>query len=106
MSYHQHCVNDPISGDIVDIVVFCSDACHKEWCANPLNDETYEGWSGCHECEHTEYCAQCGVVLPGYEDACDHQRDNVVVNRFRVSERELCPHGNIMQLAADELCNE
>jgi hypothetical protein len=37
------------------------------------------------------------------EDACKHQRDNVVVNHFRSTKGEKCRHGNWLQLPADHL---
>lgn len=93
MSYHAHYIED---GQLVDEVRFCSDSCHRDWCAD--QGVEYAGWSGCHELEFTDYCAQCGVVLPGLEDACEHQLGNVVVNRFRSDEGERCDHGNWLQV--------
>lgn len=94
---HVHIVENG-AGNVVDVIPFCSDACHREFCANSMGDLAYEGWNGCHEGgDSVEYCAQCGVVAGGaYE--CDHQRDNVVVNRFRSENGERCEHGHWIQL--------
>ena len=44
------------SGDIVDRIVFCSDWCRIQYCAD--NNKVDEGWNGCHEVDETtcEYC--------------------------------------------------
>lgn len=89
---HLHYVEDE-RGDLVDAVTLCSDACNRDYAG-----ESYAGWNGCHESEFTTYCAACGVVIPGLEDACEHQRDNVVVNRFASETGEKCEHGNWIQL--------
>ena len=91
---HYHYMEDE-SGDVVDLVPLCSDACHRDWAG-----EDYQGWSGCHEgSDSVEFCANCGVVAGGtYE--CDCQRDNVVVNRFLSDEGEKCEHGHWLQLPA------
>ena len=91
---HLHYVTDD-TGDTVDVVEFCSDACHRDY-----TGDAYDGWSGCHEAEFTTYRAACGVALPGLEDACEHQRDNVVVNRFTSEDGERCEHGRWVQLPA------
>ena len=48
--------------DVVDVIPFCSDACHRHWCdANP--NYPYDGWSGCNEGgDVEEYCAHCGEL--------------------------------------------
>lgn len=79
-------------GELVDVVWYCCDSCAR-------TDLNYNGWSGCHETETNEYCNSCGVVIPGYDDACECQMNNVVVNRFAIDENEICEHGNIIQLA-------
>lgn len=102
---HEHCIEERVPAnmlpDIVDVVSLCSDACHREWCQ--AHDEPYGGWNGCHELEHTGWCANCGVVLPGTDDACEHQLANVVVNRFESVEGERCEHGNWIQVPASYL---
>ena len=91
---HLHYIEDD-SGELVELVEFCSDACNRDW-----SGPAYEGWSGCHEPEFTTYCANCGVVIPGLEDACEHQTSNVVVNRFLSDDGEKCGHGNWIQVPA------
>lgn len=92
---HYHYIEDP-TGQLVDLVPFCSDNCHREWCAT--NEESYQGWNGCQEgSDYVEFCAQCGVVAGGAYQ-CDHQRDNVVVDRFLSPDGEQCDHGHWIQL--------
>lgn len=86
------------AGEAIDVAYFCSDACHRDYAG-----DAYEGWSGCHELEFTDYCWSCGVVIPGAEDACEHQLSNVVVNRFVSLAGEKCPHGNWIQLPYDRV---
>ena len=96
---HTHLIEDA-NGDICDVVYFCSDGCHHDYCvAHP--DLSYEGWNGCHEGGGSvEFCAQCGVAAGGtYE--CECQRDNVVVGRFVCDTGEKCEHGNWLQLPAE-----
>jgi hypothetical protein len=93
---HEHYIEDE-SGELVDVVAFCSDACNRDW-----SGEAYGGWSGCHETEFTVFCAQCGVAIPG-QDACEHQTDNVVVNRFPSDTGEKCEHGNWIQVPRSSL---
>ena len=91
---HYHYIEDS-RGDLVDLVPFCCDNCHRAWCER--NDAAYGGWNGCQEsAEYVEFCANCGVAAGGYE--CDCQRDNVVVNRFLSRDGERCKHGNWIQL--------
>jgi hypothetical protein len=89
---HEYLIEDE-RGDTVDAVSLCSDACHRAY----AGDE-YAGWNGAHELEHTDYCAACGVVIPGTEDACECQRANVVVNRFPSLGGIECKHGNWIQV--------
>jgi hypothetical protein len=56
-SGHIHLVTDQ-NGDTVDIVTFCTDGCHKQWCLDTGN--SYEGWYGCQEMPSPAVCAQCG----------------------------------------------
>ncbi len=94
---HYHFVEDS-SGDLVDLVPFCSDACHQAWCTE--NDVAYGGWSGANEGgDSAEFCAHCGTFAGGTPE-CDHQRDNVVVNRFRCDDGEQCECGHWLQLPA------
>lgn len=92
---HQHYIEDS-RGDLIDAIPLCSDACNRDYAG-----ENYRGWNGCHEMEFTTYCRNCGVVIPGFEDACQCQRDNVFVNRFLSDDGETCEHGNWIQLPFD-----
>lgn len=92
---HYHHVADP-SGDITDLIPFCSDACHRDWCAE--TGASYEGWNGCHEGpDYPAFCASCGVFA-GDAPQCECQAYNVVVNRFRCDAPEICEHGNFLQV--------
>lgn len=62
---HVHHIEDD-TGDIVDLVYFCSDTCHNDWC-NIKGNPDYGGWNGCHEHDCTETCAHCGEILEGIE---------------------------------------
>ena len=87
--------------DIEDIVPFCCDSCHRDWCRD--NGEKYDGWNGCQEgSDYVEYCANCGVVAGGAY-ICDCQRDNVVVNRILSEHGEQCEHGNWIQLPSERV---
>jgi len=95
------------NGEVVDVVFLCSDACHREYAG-----ADYRGWYGCIELEFTDYCAQCGVVLPGiyqseYGDTgpCDCLLHNVVVNRFPRERGERCRHGRWIQLPANRVAS-
>ena len=61
---HIHRVEDE-SGDLVDVIPFCSDFCHRTFC-DQSEEYDYEGWDGCHEVsegmEWTE-CEQCGDLV-------------------------------------------
>jgi hypothetical protein len=96
---HVYLVSDE-TGDTVDAVSLCSDSCHREYAG-----DDYAGWYGCHETEHTDYCANCGVVIPGM-DACECQFANVIVNRFLSENGERCKHGRYLQLPAANLVRE
>jgi len=93
---HTHAIENE-RGDLVDLLTFCSDSCHRA-----MTGAAYSGWDGCHETEHTTYCAACGVVIPG-EDACACQRSNVVVNRFVSADGEKCEHGSWIQVPVSML---
>jgi hypothetical protein len=94
---HYHELNDA-NGDLANVIPFCSDACHQDW-HRPVHHRKYEGWNGAHDgADYTEYCGQCGVVASAGEDSCEHQRENVIVNRFRTPDGEMCGHGNWIQL--------
>lgn len=45
------------NGDLVDIVTFCSDWCHQQWCRD--TGTAYEGWYGCMEMQSPSICASC-----------------------------------------------
>lgn len=88
-------------GDVVDLVAFCSDRCHQQWCRGHRVE--YGGWNGCQEGpDYPEWCANCGTYAGG-EAECECQRDNVVVNRFLSDDGEKCEHGHWIQLRADML---
>jgi hypothetical protein len=89
---HEHYIEE--NGELIDAIPLCSDACNRDYAG-----EAYAGWNGCHESEFTTYCANCGVVIPG-EDACEHQLDNVLVNRVLSLGGVECPHGNWIQIPA------
>lgn len=89
---HEMWIDDE-NGDLIDAVPFCCDNCHHDYAGN-----SYAGWNGCHETEFTTYCQNCGVVIPGFEDACECQNRNVVVNRFLSVKGEKCKHGNWIQV--------
>ena len=95
---HYHVVeNGP--GNVVDLIPFCSDACHREYCGTHA-DLHYDGWNGCQEGgDSVEFCANCGVAAGG-TFACNCQRDNVVVNRFVCADGERCEHGNWLHFKA------
>jgi len=51
------------NGDLIDLVYFCGDFCHQQWCKE--TDHPYDGWNGCHEIQHNETCADCGALIKG-----------------------------------------
>jgi hypothetical protein len=88
---------DDANGELIDIVNVCTDSCNRTYCVRV--ELTYQGWSGCHELEHTDYCANCGVVLPGFAgdsngESCADQDSNIVVARFRSDDGEKCERHN------------
>ena len=92
MHYHLRC--DAV-GDVVEAVPYCSDACHREGAGN-----AYGGWNGCQEGgDYPEWCDNCGVFAGGTPQ-CEHQANNVVVNRFASTDGEKCECGNWIQLPA------
>jgi hypothetical protein len=99
---HYHAVEDD-DGDLLTLVPFCSDSCHRSWCHD--NGATYGGWNGCQEGSGSgEWCAECGVIVEQPSDwtACNCGYDNVVVNRFRTDTTELCEHGLAIQVPVIE----
>lgn len=48
-------------GELVDVRLFCSDGCHRDWC--DLTLRPYEGWNGCHEWTAPVTCDFCGTVM-------------------------------------------
>ena len=94
---HYHFFTDT-QGNLVELVPFCCDACHRQWC--DTHDLLYGGWNGCQEGgDYAEFCANCGTFAGGAPE-CPCQRDNVVVNRFRSEEGEKCEHGHWLQMPA------
>lgn len=59
---HHHYIQSP-DGDLVDLRTFCSDPCHKDWCAS--RNAVYEGWNGSHEVEFDTFCDLCGSLIHG-----------------------------------------
>lgn len=57
---HVHRIENE-HGDLVDLVPFCSDHCHFQWCQD--EGVEYEGWDGCHEVEYLEFCECCGEAI-------------------------------------------
>jgi hypothetical protein len=58
------------TGDLVDLVYFCSDSCNRDWHPNGVvaqGVEPYGGWYGCQEIESDEECAGCGDIIRGYD---------------------------------------
>lgn len=64
---HYKEINDTLTGDLLDVLVFCSDFCHYGWCEE--NKVEYQGWNGCHELEFDDNCAQCHESIHGVEGA-------------------------------------
>jgi hypothetical protein len=61
---HYHFIEDT-EGDVVDLVAYCSDFCHRE-----DQGDDYRGWNGCHEgSNYDEECANCGEILHGLESS-------------------------------------
>ena len=93
---HHHVIEDA-SGDTVDVIILCSDSCHRDYDRD--HGLPYGGWDGAHESlDYNSYCAQCGVVAGCGPEACECQRDNIIVNRFPSENGETCEHGNWIQL--------
>lgn len=93
---HIHEITDS-RGELIDVVPFCSDNCHRDYC--DFMGVTYSGWNGCHDGpDYSEWCVMCGTIASCGEEACECQRENTLVNRFRVPYGELCQHGNYVQL--------
>lgn len=63
---HYHEINDTLTGDLLDLLTFCSDTCHWSWCHD--NKVNYEGWNGAHELEFPDHCAQCDDLIAGVEE--------------------------------------
>lgn len=93
---HSHYIEDA-RGDLVDIIPFCSDSCHRQWHQDA--SEPYEGWNGAGESEFNEWCQQCGVIIGGSaEDDCGHLYP-VVVNLIGIPEDVYCEHGTLIRSA-------
>jgi len=56
-------------GQLVDLVPFCSDWCHEQWCRD--NGRAYEGWNGAHEHPYNDECDNCEAVIVGVESFVD-----------------------------------
>jgi len=87
-----------------DMIPFCSDWCRDDYALDKNWDSSF--WLDSDENDFNEYCACCGVVLPGMEDSnCECVRDNFVVARFLSEDGDLCEHGNWIQLPAANVKN-
>ena len=92
---HYHIITS--HGETVDAIPLCSDSCHQDYDRD--HGYGYCGWNGAHESlDYNSYCAQCGVITGCGPESCEHQRDNIVVNRFRSVDGETCEHGNWIQV--------
>jgi hypothetical protein len=56
---------EDVEGNLVEVVPFCSDWCHRDWCRQTGNE--YKGWNGCHEHDQVEECANCGDIMLGLD---------------------------------------
>jgi hypothetical protein len=65
---HYYEINDR-EGQLVDLVPFCSDWCHEQWCRD--NGRSYEGWNGAHEHPYNDECVNCEAVIVGVESFVD-----------------------------------
>lgn len=65
---HHHERRDA-AGDLIDVVTFCSDTCHRAWCSDTGNP--YMGWNGAHELTHSTTCDSCGECIQGVDDDPD-----------------------------------
>lgn len=94
---HEHYLYDD-EGDLTDVVPFCCDACHREWCG--AQGEEYDGWNGCHEgADYPQWCANCGARCGiGIETDCDG--DCVPVGVYPPYDRK-CEHGYAYYLPAE-----
>jgi len=63
---HLHPVEDD-RGDLIDVIVFCSDYCHRQY--DRENDLSYGGWYGCMEIPVSEPCAYCEQTVWGVDGA-------------------------------------
>ena len=59
---HYHEINDT-HGDLIDLIAFCSDWCHQQWCTQ--NEVEYQGWNGCHEHPYDDKCQNCEADIDG-----------------------------------------
>ena len=69
MAHIRHIEDD--TGDLVDLVYFCSDSCNQNWHPNGIvvqGVEPYGGWYGCQEIYQDEECAGCGEIIEGYTE--------------------------------------
>lgn len=61
MSHYLHIEKD---GELVDLIPFCSDWCHRSYCS--AYGVKYDGWNGCHENSDTpEDCFYCDEPIHG-----------------------------------------
>lgn len=92
-------------GNLVDLIPFCSDYCHYNYCLEQGIE--YSGWNGGYEgADYREYCAQCGTYAgggTGEDEPCDCMLNNGMVARLLSEIGEKCEHGNYIQLPASLL---
>lgn len=62
-------------GDIIDLVIYCSDFCNK------IHNKNYEGWNGCHELRISQPCECCGVIVEGIEETLTAQRNLMATDK-------------------------
>ncbi len=88
---HCHEIHDGSGYDLIDVIPFCCDSCHREWCED--NGQVYGGWNGCQESGRNEWCAECGVrVSLDFEGDCDWHCLPIVVNLIAPVDT-VCEHG-------------
>ena len=62
---------DDQNGDLLDLIPFCSDWCHRSWCVS--GGGVYDGWNGAHEVEYSTVCAWCQEKIVGFGDLEEDQ---------------------------------
>ena len=60
VSAHIHPITNEHNEDIIDLFVFCSDFCHRQYLA--AHQIPYEGWYGCQEISE-QPCTNCSDLI-------------------------------------------